>query len=282
MAFLGKRNRVRVLRETPHGLYVEGEALGEVLLPKRYCTPAMTPGLDIEVFLYRDSEDRLVATTERPHVVAGEFGYLRVVAVNPRLGAFLDWGLDKDLLLPVREWPKSPVRSGDWLVVRVLVDERSDRIVASARLGRFLDLVPADYEEGEAVDVMIEAETELGYRAIIEHTHRGLIYRTDVAEPLTIGRTLAAYVLRVREDGKIDLTVHRSGYQRIRRLTAEIIDLLAENKGFLPYHDGSSPAEIQAAFGVSKKAFKQAIGALFRERRIVMEDGGIRRVMSPE
>ncbi len=282
MAFLGKRNRVTVLRETPHGLLVDGEALGEILLPRKYVTPSMVPGLDIDVFVYRDSEDRVIATTDEPHAVAGEFAYLRVMQVNPAFGAFLDWGLEKDLLLPKREWPKHDVVEGDWLVVHVHVDERSNRIVASARLGRWLSLEPADYEPGTAVDALIEAETDMGWRAIINHEHRGLIYRNDVAEPLAVGRTLEVYVKQVREDGKIDLTVHRSGYQRVRRLTADIIDLLVENGGFLPYHDGSSPAEIQATFGVSKKAFKQAIGALYKEKRIVIEDGGIRRVRAEE
>ncbi len=278
MAFLGKRNRVMIVRETAQGLYVDGEALGDILLPRRYCSPLMVRGGEVDVFVYRDSEDRFVATTDTPHAVAGEFAYLRVVQVSPNVGAFLDWGLEKDLLLPVREWPRDGVREGDWLVVRVLVDDRSQRIVASARLTKYLSQEPAEYEAGEAVDALIEAETELGWRVIINQAHRGLIYRNDVAEPLVVGTQREAYVVRVREDGKVDLTIHRSGYQRVRRLSAEIVDRLAEAGGFLPYHDGSSPAEIQAAFGVSKKAFKQAIGALYREKRIVIEEGGIRRV----
>ncbi len=279
MAFLGQINRVQIVRDTPQGVYVDGEALGDVLLPRRYCSPLMVPGGEVNVFVYRDSDDRIVATTDRPHVVAGEFAFLRVVQVNPSIGAFLDWGLEKDLLLPVRDWPRDGVRVGDWLVVRVLVDDRSNRIVASARLARFFNPETPEYEEGEAVDVLIEAETDLGWRAIIEHEHRGLIYRNDVAEPLVVGRSMEVYVRRVREDGKVDLTVHQSGYQRVRRLKAEIVDRLAEAGGFLPLHDGSAPAEIQAAFGVSKKAFKQAIGALYKEQRIVIEDGGIRRVV---
>ena len=282
MAFIGKRNRVQIVRDTPQGVYVDGEALGDVLLPRKYCSPLMVTGGQVDVFVYRDSEDRLVATTEMPHAQAGEFAFLRVVGVNPQVGVFLDWGLEKDLLMPLREAPKNAVRVGDWLVVRVVVDERTNRIMASSRLLRYLDLDTPDYEEGQAVDVLIDGETDLGYRAIINHKHRGLIYANDVAERLAIGRKLEAYVLRVREDGKIDLTVHQSGYKRVRRLTADIIDMLVANKGFLPYHDRSSPAEIQTTFGVSKKAFKQAIGALYKEKRITIDPDGIRRVKPVE
>lgn len=277
MAFIGKRNRVQILRTSAHGLYVDGEALGEILLPTRYCTPRMIPGEEIEVFVYRDSEDRYIATTENPHAVAGEFAYLRVLEVNPRLGAFLDWGLEKDLLLPRRDWPKWEVRQGDWLIVRVVIDDRTNRVIASARIGRYLNLSEPDYGEGQVVDALIEAETDLGFRAIINHEHRGLIYHSDIIEPLVVGQAMEAYVRQVRADGKIDLSLQPAGYPRIRRFKAELLDRLVENKGWLPYHDGSDPEEIRAEFGVSKKTFKQAIGALLRERRITLESTGIRR-----
>ncbi|WP_221032696.1 CvfB family protein [Actomonas aquatica] len=284
MAFIGKRNRVRLVREAPQGFYVDGEALGEVLLPTRWRTPDMRLGDEVEVFVYRDSDDRLVATTAEPLAVAGEFAYLRVVAVDGRIGAFLDWGLEKDLLLPRREWPSAgrEPRVGDWLIVRVHVDHRSHRVVASARIGRHLSLDAPDYADGQVVDAMVEAETELGYRVIINHEHRGLLYHSDFTEPLAVGQTLEVYVRQVREDGKVDLTPHASGYGRIRRVKAELVDRLAEAGGWLPFHDGSAPEAIRTEFGVSKKAFKQAVGALLREGRITLEPGGIRRVRSDE
>jgi predicted RNA-binding protein (virulence factor B family) len=231
----------------------------------------------VDVFVYRDSRDRIIATTEAPHAMVGEFAYLRVLTVDRGLGAFLDWGLEKDLLLPIREWP-GPVSVGDWVVVWVHLDERSDRIVASARTNRHVDKSEAIYKTGEAVKLLILRITPLGYDAIINHAHSGLIYADDVAEPLGIGQSLDGFVLRVREDGKIDLTLHQAGYGRIAPLTEKILTALAEAGGKLPFHDRSDPADIQKQFGVSKTAFKQAIGQLFRARKIMIELKGIRLV----
>lgn len=275
MALIGKLNVLRVLREAAPGFYLDGGPLGEILLPGSQRTAKTIPGGDIEVFVYRDSEDRLVATTRVPHAQLDEFAMLRVVAVRAGIGAFLDWGLEKDLLLPIREW-KDRVEPGDWVVVKVRMDTRSNRLVASARLDRHLDRTPADYQPRQPVRLLVAGETPLGYFVIINHTHRGLLYAADVAAPLGIGETLDGYVLRVRPDGKIDTTLHAAGFERIGPLKTRILGLLSESDGFLPYHDGSSPAEIHDAFGVSKKAFKQAIGLLYRDRRITIADDGIR------
>ncbi len=277
MAVIGKRNTLSILRQAPPGIYLDGGALGEILLPGRYVPTGAMPGGKIEVFVYRDSEDRLVATTETPRAVVGEFAYLRVVSRNPSIGAFLDWGLEKDLLLPLREHAAS-VRPGDWVLVRVALDERSNRIVASARLDRWLDSTPPPYTSGQEVRLLVESETPLGWRAIIEHAHRGLLYRSDLASPLTIGQPLAGFIRAIRPDGKIDLGLDRVGHRRLAPLTGQIIESLKSNGGWMPFHDGSSPEEIRAAFGISKKAFKQAIGVLFRERRLAIEPNGIRLV----
>ena len=275
MAQLGKRNSLRIVREAPPGLYLDGGPLGEILLPGRYIPPGAKPGDQLDAFIYRDSEDRLVATTETPLAVVGECACLRVVSVKPNVGAFLSWGLEKDLLLPLREQTRT-VRPFDWVVVHVALDTKSDRIMASARLNRWLDLTPPAYAEGQAVKLLIESETPLGFRAIINHAHHGLLYHSDLASPLTIGQTLDGYVRSVRPDGKIDLALDPAGYQRIGPLTEQIVEKLRAAGGQLPYHDKSSPEEIRAAFSASKKAFKQAIGVLYREHRILIEPDGIR------
>ena len=275
MANLGQRNSLRVLREAAPGLYLDGGNHGEILLPKRYIPRGARPGSRIDVFVYRDSEDRLVATTEVPSAMVGEFALLRVKSVHPKIGAFLDWGLMKDLLLPIAEQAR-PVRAGEWILIRVLLDAKTDRILASTRLSRWLNLTPPGYAEGAAVELLIEGETPLGYNAIVNQAHTGLLYHTDLAGPLSAGERMEGFVRRVRPDGKIDLGLDRVGYRRIGPLTGQIIEALKRDGGYLPYHDKSSPEEIRAAFGASKKAFKQAVGALYRDRIIAIEAQGIR------
>lgn len=229
----------------------------------------------MDVFVYRDSEDRLVATTETPLAMVGEFAYLRVVSVNPRIGVFFDWGLEKDLLLPLRE-QASPLRPGDRRVVRIALDEKTDRIIASARLNRWLNLTPPRYTEGQKVRFIVTGDTPLGYNAIIENAHRGLLYRSDLAGPLATGLQLEGYVRAVRDDGKIDLALDRAGFHRIAPVTDQILVALQAAGGKLELHDNSSPEDVRDAFGISKKAFKQAIGSLYRARKIVIEPTGIR------
>ena len=277
MANLGKRNSLRILREAAPGLYLDGGSHGEILLPGRYIPRGAKVGGRLDVLVYRDSEDRLVATTEVPSATVGEFALLRVLNAHPKMGAFLDWGLAKDLLLPRAEQAR-PLRAGEWVLVRVLLDAKTDRILASTRLSRWLNLTPPTYADGEAVRLIVESETPLGYNAIINEAHTGLLYHSDLAGPLTIGQRLDGFIRHLREDGKIDLALDRAGYRRIAPLTEQIVEALQADGGFLPYHDKSSPEEIRAAFGVSKKAFKQAIGALYREHIIEVEAAGIRLV----
>ena len=275
MAILGKRNLLPILRQAPPGFYLDGGAHGEILLPGRYLAGGGKQGEAVDAFVYRDSEDRLVATTESPLAMVGEFAFLRVVSQSPNIGAFLDWGLEKDLLLPRREYAGG-IHPGGRALVYVMLDERSDRIVATARLNRHLNLTPSNYAAGQAVKLLIENVTSLGYKAIINGAHTGLLYAAECGIPLSIGQSLDGCIRTVRPDGKIDLGLDPAGHRRLAPFSEKILSTLKIAGGKLPHHDGSSPEEIRAAFGMSKKAFKQAIGALYRERRILIEKDGIR------
>jgi hypothetical protein len=233
------------------------------------------------VFVYRDSEDRLVATTEQPFVNVDEFAYLEVAGVNPRIGVFLYWGLEKDLLLPIREMD-GPLNPGDWVVVQVVLDDRTDRLIASARFNRRLDLKPPHYHEGESVRMIVASRSPLGFNMVVNNAHRGLIYHTDIPNgSLKIGQWVQGYVRSIRPDGKLDLALGQAGHRRIGPMSEQVMKILTEKGGFLPYHDNSLPEEIRDVFGMSKKAFKQAIGALFKEQRIYIEPDGIRIVKQP-
>jgi uncharacterized protein len=272
---IGKRSKLSVARIATPGVYLDGGERGEILLPGRYVPAGTLVGEAFDVFVHRDSEDRLVATTETPRAEVGDFAALRVVSSNPTIGAFLDWGLSKDLLLPIRE-QSSRVGPGDWVVAYVFVDIKTDRIVATTRLNRHLNVTPPDYAEGQPVDLLVTGRTTLGYNAIVCSAHNGLLYHNELPAPLKIGQKLDGYIRAVRADGKIDLTINPAGYQRVAPLKEQILEMLTARGGKLPYGDGSSPEEIRVAFGVSKKAFKQAIGSLYRERLIVIEERGIR------
>ncbi len=273
MAILGKRNLLTIIREGPPGYFLDDGEGGEILLPGRYIPAGSEPGETIDVFIYRDSEDRLVATTESPLAMVGEFACMKIVDIVPSMGAFLDWGLQKDLLLPRRE--QGPFRNvGEKIVVHVFVDEASDRIVASARLHRWLSKTPPAYEKDEPVKLLVSDITPLGYLAIVDNAHRGLLYRSEMSGPLEIGDQIDGFVKTVRPDGKLDLALDRSGFARIGPITDQILEALKNSGGHLPYDDNSPPEAIRTAFGISKKAFKQALGTLYRQRLIQLVEGG--------
>ncbi len=280
MAQIGKRNLLTVVRSAQPGLYLDGGAQGEILLPGKYIPTGATVGGKVDVFVYRDSEDRLVATTQQPLATVGELAYLRVAAINPRVGVFLDWGLEKDLLLPMREMD-GPLNPGDHVVVMVVLDERTNRLIASARFNRRLDQTPPPYHEGESVRLLVASKSPLGYNLVVNNAHRGLIYHTDVTGTLKVGQLVEGYIRTIRPDGKLDLALGQAGYRRIGPLMDQIVAMLEAKGGRLPYHDNSLPEEIREVFGMSKKAFKQAIGALFKEQRIYIEPDGIR-LVEPE
>ena len=274
MAILGRRNKLSVIRESAPGLYLNGGGLGEILLPGRYIPCDLKQGDKLDVFIYLDSEDRLVATTETPHAMVGEFAALEVVSVNPNVGVFLNWGLAKDLLLPFTELEKPP-RVGQKIVVVVCLDSRSNRIVASARLKRHLNREPAAYATGQPVNLLITGQTPLGYGAIVEGAHLGLLYADNFAAPLETGEHVKAFVRKIRDDGKIDLSLDPAGYKRVVPLKMKIVQMLEENHRRLEFDDDTSPEVIRALFGASKKAFKQALGALYKSRRIRFLKPGI-------
>jgi uncharacterized protein len=274
MAILGKRNLLSIVRASAPGLYLDGGELGEILLPGRYIPADLKPKDKLDVFVYRDSEDRLVATTETPLAMVGEFACLKVISVNQHVGAFLDWGLAKDLLLPFRE-QEIPVRVGQPVVVYVCLDVKTDRILATARLNRHLNRDTPAYRAGQPVSFLITGRTPLGYNAIVENAHRGLLYQDKLAAPLAVGRKLKGFVRTVRSGGKIDLSLDASGYKRVAALTDQIVQALERNGGQLAFDDDSSPAAIRQTFGVSKKAFKQALGKLYKARRIRFQPPGI-------
>jgi predicted RNA-binding protein (virulence factor B family) len=280
MAQLGKRNLLTVVRSATPGLYLDGGALGEVLLPGKYIPTGATVGGKVDVFVYRDSEDRLVATTEKPLAMVGDLALLRVAGVNPRVGVFLEWGLEKDLLLPMREMD-GPLNPGDKVVVRVMLDERTNRLIATARFNRFLDRRPPHYHEGESVRLLVASKSPLGFNLVVNNAHRGLIYHTEITAPLKIGDVVQGYVKAIRPDGKLDLALGVAGHRRIGPMSDQVLAILTEKGGRLPYGDNSIPEEIRDVFGMSKKAFKQAIGALFKERKIVIEPDGIRLARRP-
>ncbi len=275
MAVIGKCNTLSIVRASAPGLYLDGGDLGEILLPGRYIPTNLKPKDKLEVFVYRDSEDRLVATTETPLATVGEFAYLQVISVNRSIGAFLDWGLSKDLLLPFRE-QDSPVRVKDRVIVHVFIDEKTNRIVASTRLNRHLSRDTPAYRSGQPVNLLIIGRTPLGYNAIIENAHRGLLYHDNLSAPLLPGLKVRGFVRAVHPNGKIDLRLDASGYKRVAPLRDQILEALETNGGQLAFDDDSSPDSIRQKFGVSKNAFKQALGKLYKERRICFQSPGIK------
>jgi predicted RNA-binding protein (virulence factor B family) len=276
MALIGKRNVLPIVRGAPPGFYLDGGTHGEILLPGKLIPTGATPGGTIDVFVYRDSEDRLVATPQKPLVMVGQFAMLRVVSINPRIGVFLDWGMDKDLLLPMREM-LGPVNEGERVLVQVMLDERTDRLIATARLNRQLSLPPPGaYQEGDSVSLLVMSSSPLGYNMIVNDVHRGLLYTSDANGRLEPGDRFDGYVRTIRPDGKLDLALGKSGYRRIAPLTDQILAALVAKGGRLPFNDNSPPEAIREYFGVSKKAFKQAIGSLFRDRRIYIDPDCIR------
>ena len=277
MAEVGQYDVLPINRLATPGAYLDAGDLGEILLPSKYVPAEMVPGRSVEVFIYLDSEDRLVAITERPRAVAGEFAFMRVVSVNRKIGAFLDWGIPKDLLLPHREQVR-PVSEGDRVVVHVYLDRKSRRLVATSRLKRFLDKKRHSFRENQPVNLMIYSRTPLGFGAIIEGAYSGLLYADDVTGKVTIGSEMQGFVRSIRADGKIDLTLHKTRGSRITSIKRKILWALEENQGWLPFNDSSDPEEIRRAFGASKKVFKRTIGTLYKERRIRFERNGIRLV----
>ncbi|NTW23351.1 MAG: GntR family transcriptional regulator [Lentimicrobium sp.] len=276
MAIPGKYNTLNISKVVDFGVYLDGEQLGEILLPMKWVPEGTRPNSSLEVFIYFDSEDRLIATTMKPYAQVGEFALLKAKAVN-EVGAFMDWGLDKDLLVPYRE-QKAKMIADRFYLVYIYADPKSGRIAGSARLERFFDPEPAALNPGEEVDLIIWAKSDLGYKAIINNQHEGLLYESEIFQELERGQHLKGFVVKIREDGKIDLNLNKPGFEKVDELSAKILEMLKQHKGFLGVSDKSPADEIYLLFGVSKKTFKKAVGGLFKQRLIEIEPDGIRLV----
>ena len=278
MTEIGKLNTLRVVKELDFGIYLDGAELGEILMPKRYVPENCKIDDMIEAFVYLDSEDRIIATTQIPNAMVGQFAGMEVVSVN-EVGAFLEWGLQKDLLVPFRE-QKVKMEQGKTYVVYVYFDEESNRIAASAKLDQFLDLEQTEYDEGQEVDLLIYNQTDMGYKAIVNNINEGVLYANEVFQPLHKGQRLKGYIKKIRDDGKLDLCLQKPGFEKIDELADRILSYLAKNDGFLNVTDKTPPDVISQMFNVSKKTFKKAVGALYRKKLVQLEPDGISLISS--
>lgn len=274
MLQLGKRNDMVVARKVDFGVYLDGGDIGDVLLPKRYVPEGCEVGDTVNVFLYLDNEERLVATTKKSLVEVNHFAFLEVKWINEH-GAFLDWGLMKDLFCPFRE-QKMKMQVGKKYVVYAYIDAVTYRIVASAKVEKFLSDEEPPYSNGDEVEILVQQKTDLGFKAIIDDKFGGMIFDNDVFKEIRTGDRMKAYIKQIRPDGKIDLSLQPSGRENVVGFAGRLLRTLIESEnGFLPYHDKTSPDEIYAAFGVSKKTFKKAVGDLYKHFFITIESNGI-------
>ncbi len=275
MIEIGKFSALRILRQASVGLYLGDESGEDVLLPNKYCSETMKPEDTIEVFVYRDSEGRKISTTLTPKILLNEFALLQVSAVSD-VGAFLDWGLEKELMVPFRE-QRQKLEKGRWYIVYMDLDKKTDRLYASNKVERFLQNDEIFLKEGEQVTLLVLQKTDLGFSVIINNVHKGLIFENEIFKELNIGDKLSGYVKRIREDNKIDISIQPIGYKNFNDYNSELIySTLIENNGFLSITDKSTPDEIYTQFGISKKAFKKSIGALYKDRKITILPDGIR------
>ena len=274
---IGEYNELTIRREAEQGLYLADTDGNEVLLPRRYVTTAMVPGQTLRVMVYTDSEDRPVATTDVPKATVGQFALMRVNQVNP-VGAFLDWGLaGKELLVPFRE-QRVTMQAGRSYVVRVYLDEASRRVVASAKLDRFVGLETPDYYHRQRVDALIVQRTDLGFKVIVDGKHWGLLYDNELRHNVNVGEHHTAFVKRVRPDGKIDLTMNKIERLRVEDIASNIMQLLHDGGGTLALTDRSTPEQIANTLGCSKKDFKKAVGLLYRQHLVTINDTDIKLV----
>lgn len=277
MIELGRTNRLQALRMTSVGMFLGHPSGEDVLLPNKYVPETLAVDDFINVFVYTDSEDRIIATTLLPLIERDEFGVLKVVSVT-NFGAFMDWGLEKDLLVPHREQAE-PMEIGRSYPVYVYYDKTTDRLVGSTKINKFLEEgeMP-DLETGEEVSLLVYERTDLGHNVVVNNRYRGLIYASETFRVLRPGDQIQGYVKHIRDDFRIDIRLQKAGYEKVEPNAQLILDKLEQSNGFLPLTDHSDPQVIYRTLEMSKKTFKQAIGSLYRERRIVLEEKGIRLV----
>jgi hypothetical protein len=269
MIDLGHYNRLKVVKKVDFGFFLDGGKYGDILLPRKYADKSTAIGDEIEVFVYLDSEDRIVATTLKPKAVVGECAYLKVVEINP-VGAFMDWGLPKDLLVPYNQQQK-PMQEGFSYTVYLYVDELTERITGSTRLEDFFNENPGQLKPNQRVELMIYGKSDLGFKAVIDGKYLGQLYQNEVFRPLHYGEKLPGFINKVRADGKIDLSLQLAPHLDRKALTDSILEYLQINDGVSQLTDKSPPDDIYAAFGVSKASFKKALGQLYKSRKIRIE-----------
>jgi predicted RNA-binding protein (virulence factor B family) len=274
MIEIGRMNALRICKEVDFGVYLDGGDLGEILLPKKQIPDDANIDDMLNVFIYHDSNDRLIATTLKPYAMAGEFAILEVIDSNP-VGTFFDWGLPKDLLMPFAE-QKHRMVVGNRYLVRLFVDEETSRIAASALLGEFLDPIATGLEEKQEVDLIIEYPTDLGVRAIVNNRYWGMLYSDEIFQPLRCGDKLKGYIKQIRADGKLDIWLQKPGYKKIDALSQQILDHIKQHDGTILITDKSPPELIKKTFKTSKSSYKKAIGALYKAKLIVIENNTIR------
>ncbi|EOG7701282.1 S1 RNA-binding domain-containing protein [Vibrio parahaemolyticus] len=275
MIKIGQINSLEVIKKADFGVFLDGDDYGSVLLSNKHVPEGTELGDHIEVFLYFDSESQLAATIDKPIAQVGEWGLMKIEGIN-QTGAFVNWGIkEKDLLIPFSE-QRARFTAGQNILVYVYTDKASGRIVGTTKFNKWLDKTPANYEVNEEVDLIIAERSQLGYKAIVNGKHWGMIFPSDVFGKLFIGKKLKGYIKQVREDGKIDLSLQKVGVAKMDDLSSKIIDLLEKKGGFLPLNDKSSPEAIFDAFRTSKGTYKKTIGGLYKQGKIVIEKDGIR------
>ncbi|WP_370087158.1 S1 RNA-binding domain-containing protein [Ekhidna sp.] len=268
---IGEYHTLEVDRITSPGAFLtDGET--DVLLPTKYIPHGTKEGDELKVFVYRDSEDRIICTTQTPYAVVNEFAYLKVKDTSS-VGAFLDWGIDKDLLVPFRE-QNNKLQRGHWCLVYLFLDVKTDRLAATAKIAKYFKR-EITVEEGEEVDLLIANTTELGVNVVINNSHRGLIYESDLFHDVLEGDRIKGYIKSIREDGKIDVSLRKEGLENLEMGAQQILDELKSNNGFLPLHDKSDPEEIQSLLQMSKKNFKRSVGILYKKKLIALKKDGI-------
>jgi predicted RNA-binding protein (virulence factor B family) len=275
MIQIGKVNKLKVIKQLGSQVYLGDGRSAKVLLADKKLPAACRPGDALEVFVYVDAEGHLAATTQMPAAQVGEVAWLKVISVN-YYGAFLDWGLPKDLLVPFSEQPYE-MKAGRSYLVKVFLDDKN-RVVATAKLDSCIKEESGDFKAGQKVSLIIADKTDLGYKAVIDNTHWGMLYHNELFQTVKKGQKLEGYIKQIRDDEKIDLTLHQPGYGKVESLTDRILAELKAQHGVLHLSDKSPPEAIYAAFGVSKKVYKQAIGALYKNKQILIDDKGIRLV----
>jgi len=273
MVVLGKKTSLPILKRTDFGYYLDGDNMGEILMPKRYITDDMKIGECVDVFIFLDGEERIVATTETPIAEVGEFGWMRVSKVE-NVGAFMDWNVSKELLVPFSE-QKIKMEEGKSYMIYVYLDPLTDRLAGTMKLEKHLDKSFPEYKIGTEVMTQIWTITDVGYKCIIDGKHLGILYKNEVYKRIFPGQKLTTYIKKVREDGKIDLSMEPIGHIRFDINSQAIMDLLLKSGGKLPYNDKTDPEVINKIFGISKKVFKAAIGTLYKQKLIEITENGI-------